>query len=236
MRAWATAFVAITLTSSAASAQPAPSPDAVEWRIVVDDLHLDFTDTGRLRAFLSAVVDEALGRGEHVSLWSTGPSGVRLASTVDATSLRSAIRAVTGNGLKETDAALALTSERGDRRGELARRTRASLAALRQCLEEPAAISAVVLIVSNGFPRSPAATPSFDEVTAAARRRGVRILAADARDPARILPPPPPDVEPAISNLRASEAESLRSLSSPTGGATAHGLADTLAAMAALHR
>ena len=238
MRTTVTALVAAGLAWNALATPPAPPalPHDVEWRIVVDDLHLDFTDTGRLRAFLSAVVEEALAQGERVGLRSTGPSQVTVAPTVDGPILRAAIRTITGNGLKAVDAVSARASTQGGHRAEIARRTRASLSALRQSVDEPAEASAVVIFVSNGLPLPPqGGAVAFDGAVTAARERTVRILAADARDPARLVPPPP-DLAAALADLRATETESLRVLSSSTGGATARGLTDTLAAMAALRR
>lgn len=221
-------------TSLAQPVAPVRASRAIEWRIVVDDLHLSFTETGRLRAFLTAVVEDARAHGEAVGLRSTGPTALDVAPTMDAPPLRAAIMATVGNGLKDVDV-LRAWGEPAARDREPSRRADIALGALRLEVDHAPGAGSVVVFVTQGLSLAGAAlTTATAPVTEAASRHEVRILAVDPRDPARLVPPPPPDLAAALADLHARQAASLERLALSTGGEAARGLADTLSAMAAL--
>lgn len=239
MRATPLMLAMVVLACAAfVAARPFAAPSGthtVAWRVIVDDLHIGFTDTGRLRAMLMAVIDEALAHEERVSLRSTGPSGFDVSPTTDASELRPAARSATGNGLKELDVLRSWATLTNVSDAEPTRRARTAFGVM-QSVVDAADRTAVVIVITTGPPASGPLLSAFDAVTTAARQRGVRILAADPRDHARLAPPAPPELASSLVNLHAIEAASLDRLATSTTGAVAHGLTETLAAMTAMRR
>lgn len=232
-------LIALAWTASTSLAQPAataPALRVIEWRIVVDDLHLSFTETGRLRVLLTAVVDDARANGERVGLRSTGPTALAVAPTMDAAPLRCAVAATVGNGLRDVDV-LPAWSGPAARDREPAQRADITLGVLRRDMDHAPGTRPVVLFVTNGLALAgEALTRAVVPVIEAASSHEVRILAVDPRDPARLVPAPPPDLAVAFADVHARQAASLDRLAASTGGAVARGLADTLSAMAALRQ
>ncbi len=72
------------------------------WLIVVDDLHINFANTGRLRDLLRTVAKELVRDGDLVELRPTGPSAA-VPLTADRELLAAGIKMATGNGLKPED-------------------------------------------------------------------------------------------------------------------------------------
>ena len=72
------------------------------WLIVVDDLHIDFVHTGRLRTLLRAVVSKLVLDGDLYELLATGPSK-STPQTTASDLLELAIRSMIGNSLKFVD-------------------------------------------------------------------------------------------------------------------------------------
>ncbi len=71
--------------------------------IVVDDLHLDFRNTGRIRDLFKRVSKELVHEGDMFGIVSTGPSSLAIDLTYDRKVLDDAIKRITGNGLKPSD-------------------------------------------------------------------------------------------------------------------------------------
>jgi len=67
--------------------------------LIVDDLHLEFRSTPRLRELAARVVRPMIREGNPCGLVSTGTSGVSVAPTIDAAALDLAITRLVGNGL-----------------------------------------------------------------------------------------------------------------------------------------
>ena len=87
---------------SAADVPAAPSAQ-VAWIIFVDDLHLDFVSTGRLRDVLRTAAS-TLGEGAAlVGIQSSGPPSVSLPPSTDLDGRDAAIRRIVGNGLRPGD-------------------------------------------------------------------------------------------------------------------------------------
>ena len=72
------------------------------WLIVVDDLHINFANTGRLRDLLRTVGKELVRDGDLVELCTTGPSAA-VPLTADRELLAAGIKMATGNALKPKD-------------------------------------------------------------------------------------------------------------------------------------
>ncbi|MGH9385361.1 MAG: VWA domain-containing protein [Vicinamibacterales bacterium] len=71
--------------------------------IIVDDLHLDFRNTGRLRDLFKRISKTLVHEGDMFSIVSTGPSSLAIDPTYDRKILDEAIKKITGNGLKPSD-------------------------------------------------------------------------------------------------------------------------------------
>jgi VWFA-related protein len=71
--------------------------------IVVDDLHLDFRNTGRIRDLFKRISRTLVHEGDMFGIVSTGPSSLAIDLTYDRKILDDAIKKITGNGLKPSD-------------------------------------------------------------------------------------------------------------------------------------
>jgi VWFA-related protein len=68
--------------------------------IFVDDLHLDFRNTGRIRELFKKIATELVHEGDMFSILSTGPSSIEIQPTYDRRRLDEARNKITGGGLK----------------------------------------------------------------------------------------------------------------------------------------
>ncbi len=84
---------------------PRPANDAAGriFLIVVDDLHLGFSNTGRLRDLFKRIARTLVHEGDLFGIVSTGPSSIAIDLTYDRNRLEEAVGKVTGNGLKPSD-------------------------------------------------------------------------------------------------------------------------------------
>lgn len=84
---------------------PRPTNDAAGriWILFVDDLHLDFRNTGRLRELLKKIKSELIHEGDMFGVVSTGPSSVAIDLTYDIRRIDEAIKKISGAGLKPND-------------------------------------------------------------------------------------------------------------------------------------
>ena len=71
--------------------------------IIVDDLHLDFRNTGRIRDLFKRISSTLVHEGDMFGIVSTGPSSLAIDLTYDRKLLDEAIKRITGNGLKPSD-------------------------------------------------------------------------------------------------------------------------------------
>jgi hypothetical protein len=116
------AIACITPSRVGAAAQDA----GVTWLIFVDDLHLDFRNTGYIRKLLRSIASELIRDGDAFVLRSSGPSP-SIPFTTNRSLLDAAIGRVAGNELQP--AAIQLLSPANEIQDEL--RYRASLARIR---------------------------------------------------------------------------------------------------------
>jgi VWFA-related protein len=68
--------------------------------IFVDDLHLDFRNTGRIRDLFKKVADELIHEGDMFAIVSSGPASIEIPLTYDRRRLDEALKKVTGGGLR----------------------------------------------------------------------------------------------------------------------------------------
>src|SRR3954470_2880954 len=82
-----------------------PTNDAAGriWLIFVDDLHLDFPNTGRIKALFKQISNELVHEGDMFGIVSTGPSSLAIDLTYDRKRLTEAIDKVSGAGLKPNE-------------------------------------------------------------------------------------------------------------------------------------
>jgi VWFA-related protein len=71
--------------------------------IVVDDLHLDFRNTGRIRDLFKKIASTLVHEGDMFAIVSTGPSSIAIDPTYDRKMLEESIKKITGNGLRPSD-------------------------------------------------------------------------------------------------------------------------------------
>jgi VWFA-related protein len=81
---------------------PRPTNDASGriFLIFVDDLHMDFRNTGRIRELFKKIRKELIHDGDMFGIVSTGPSSISVDMTYDVKRLDEAINKIAGNGLK----------------------------------------------------------------------------------------------------------------------------------------
>jgi VWFA-related protein len=84
---------------------PRPVNDASGriFMIFVDDLHMDFRNTGRIRDLFKKIRKELIHDGDMFGIVSTGPSSIAVDMTYDVKRLDEAINKIAGNGLKPTE-------------------------------------------------------------------------------------------------------------------------------------
>ena len=214
MRIVALALTLSFVTPAVGAQQPG---DTRAYLLVIDDLHLDFRSTPRVRDLLQRLTTAVLGRdGDLAAIVSTGYSSISERPSSNIETVMSAINRVTGGGLRPEEMAAALTPPGDDR--ELGRRIPVSLStaldALRNFGRVPAGRRAVIY-VSNGHP-VPVDSEQFDSVVRAAN---------DARSPIYVFsvfdlvtaPLPQPDSDVWRQYVQDSR-EMLRQLAAATGG------------------
>jgi VWFA-related protein len=68
--------------------------------LFVDDLHLDFRNTGRIRDLFKRIQKELIHEGDMFGIVSTGPSSIAIEPTYDIKRLEQAIQKITGGGMR----------------------------------------------------------------------------------------------------------------------------------------
>jgi VWFA-related protein len=84
---------------------PRPTNDAAGriFLLFVDDLHLDFRNTGRIRELFKKISTTLIHDGDMFGIVSTGPSSIAVDMTYDRKRLEESIKKIAGNGLKPDD-------------------------------------------------------------------------------------------------------------------------------------
>ncbi len=84
---------------------PRPANDAAGRIMIlfVDDLHLDFRNTGRIRELFKKIRKQLIHEGDMFGIVSTGPSSLAIDLTYDIKRLDEAIKKISGAGLKPND-------------------------------------------------------------------------------------------------------------------------------------
>jgi hypothetical protein len=189
------------------------------WVFVVDDLHIGFVQTGRLRDLLRVAAGELIQQGDRFLLRASGPSAMSLSNAMaaDRESIAPAIRMMTGNGLKESDIALAPSKDEVIHRANVA--LDAADGALTALAAEAASRKAII-IVSWGYDIDAHASLAarVSAFIRRARENGITIFAVDSRGlEAGAVPEPLVDAV-AWQRYKTSTRRSLSLITEGTGG------------------
>ncbi len=132
--------------------------------IIVDDLHLDFRNTGRIRDLFKRMLRDLVHEGDMFSIVSTGPSSLAIDPTYDRKVLEESIKRITGNGLRSADIIQGAESAQGP--SEVRYRAHVAFSTafdmLRQ-LEKITNRRKAVVWVSNGYDFNPFAESRLGE-------------------------------------------------------------------------
>jgi VWFA-related protein len=84
---------------------PRPTSDTAGriFLLFVDDLHMDFRNTGRIRDLFKRIARTLIHEGDMFGIVSTGPSSLAIDLTYDRKRLDEAINRIAGNGLRPAD-------------------------------------------------------------------------------------------------------------------------------------
>ena len=124
--------------------------------IIVDDLHLDFRNTGRIRDLFKRISRTLVHEGDMFGIVSTGPSSLAIDLTYDHKILDEAIKKITGNGLKPSDIIQGQDGAQGPT--EVRYRAHVAFSTARDIVTQLERITnrrKAVIWVSNGFDFNP---------------------------------------------------------------------------------
>ena len=132
--------------------------------IIVDDLHLDFRNTGRIRDLFKKISKTLVHEGDMFSIVSTGPSSLAIDPTYDRKILDEAIKKITGSGLKPSD--IIQGSESADGPSEVRYRAHVAFSTAYDMLSQMEKINnrrKAVIWVSNGYDFNPVSESRLGE-------------------------------------------------------------------------
>jgi VWFA-related protein len=124
--------------------------------LIVDDLHLDFRNTGRIRDLFKRISNTLVHEGDMFGIVSTGPSSLAIDLTYDRKILTEAIKKITGNGLKPSDIIQGQDGPQGP--SEVRYRAHVAFSTARDIVTQLEKITnrrKAVVWVSNGFDFNP---------------------------------------------------------------------------------
>jgi VWFA-related protein len=132
--------------------------------IIVDDLHLDFRNTGRIRDLFKRISKTLIHEGDMFSIVSTGPSSLAIDPTYDRKVLDESIKKITGSGLKPSD--IIQGAEGSDGPSEVRYRAHVAFSTAYDMLSQMEKINnrrKAVVWVSNGYDFNPFAESRLGE-------------------------------------------------------------------------
>ena len=194
------------------------------WLIFVDDLHVSFVQTGRLRDLLRTVAAELIQEGDRYLFRANGPSAVSVtasALTDDRDLASSAIKVMTGNALKDTD--ILLPGSGTPAVNEVLYRANVALDAADEAvfaLTRDAAPRQAIIYVSSGYDIEtfPALAERVRALARRARENNITIFAIDTRGFASLTPPDPRIDADALLRYTTATRRSLSIMVEETGG------------------
>ena len=177
MRSVALALLGVVLLATAPVTHSASAPAA--WVVFVDDLHLDFRNTGRLRDLVRKVVTEVVGPDDLMTLRASGPSQIG-GDLGSRDFYRPQVSRVTGNGLREDDL---LRSDRATvaEIDERFRRTMRGVVGAIGAFESAGHTPRGLILISNGYARDVLATAEGQALLDQVLRHSVKVFAISGR-------------------------------------------------------
>lgn len=132
--------------------------------IIVDDLHLEFRNTGRIRDLFRRISKNLIHEGDMFAIVSTGPSSLAIDPTYDRRILDDSIKKITGNGLRPSD--IIQGAEGAEGPSEVRYRAHVAFSTAEDMLKQMERITnrrKAVVWVSNGFDFDPFAQSRLGE-------------------------------------------------------------------------
>lgn len=207
----------------------------VAWLIFVDDLHLDFSNTGGIRKLLRSIASELIRDGDAFVLRSSGPSP-SIPFTTNRSLLDAAIGRVAGNALPPS--AILRVSPASGPQDEV--RYRASLAGsaaieMLNAGPQPQRPRQAMLYVTNGYHFDP---PDLwvGEFASAALQSNVTVFAINGRALPGAPAVPVQNDAAFWARYRIAMVNNLRAISEPTGGFAVLDAADFAGALQRISR
>jgi len=194
--------------------QIADTQTSVTWLILVDDLHISFVESGRLRTLLRAIGTDLILGSDTIVLRMTGPTNPPEARVVDREGLRQAGLRATGNALKLT----AELIQSGVLSDEVPLRERRAQDATLELLSTVAGRNVtrpVLVFISSGWPLGPKSA-GVETLVARARSLNIPIVTIDPRYAGRDSGDPLYDS--ATSEFVYAAEASLQALADQTSG------------------
>jgi VWFA-related protein len=126
---------------------------------VIDDLHLDFRDTHRVRKLFRDMAKELIHEGDLFGIVSTGTSSIAIDLTYDRTRMEEAANRITGGGLRPSE--IIQQSATGETPQEVMHRANVAFETVYQLLnnlEQAQHRRKAVVLISNGYDFDPFAS------------------------------------------------------------------------------
>jgi hypothetical protein len=196
-------------------ARPRPAaPSRVTWLIFVDDLHIEFRDTGYLRNLLRSIATELIRDGDSFIVRSSGPSALSVALDSNRAVLDASISKASGNELSNGEC---LGVDMDDEMRYRVQRAGTAAAEMFNSLPKDSR-PAALLYISDGYPRLPVAA-SIAGLPRIAQQSTITIFALNPHALRRTPQLVAPGV-PALNSCRRDDVmlKSLRAIAEPTGG------------------
>jgi VWFA-related protein len=124
--------------------------------LFVDDLHLDFRNTGRIRDLFKKISTTLIHEGDLFGVVSTGPSSLAIDLTYDRKRLDEAIKRISGNGLRPADILEVPSGSQGP--SEVRYRAHVAFSTAYDILENLERVQnrrKAIIYVSNGYDLNP---------------------------------------------------------------------------------
>ena len=209
-------LVALAACVTAARVGGAVRGAGVTWLIFVDDLHIDFRNTGYIRKLLGSIATDLIRDGDGFVLRSSGPSP-SVPFATNRSLLDAAIGRVAGNALRPED--ILRSSSPNGIQHEVRYRASFAGSAAAELLNAGASLGRrqAMLYITNGYPVDPLDT-RIAGFAGAAQRAHVIVFAMNARGLPG-APAVPVQGDAALwDSYRSAMLNSLRAISEPTGG------------------
>ena len=135
-----------------------PTSDAAGriFLLFVDDLHMDFRDTMRVRELFEEILETLVHEGDLFGIISTGPSSLSIDMTYDRRKLKDAIKRITGHAMRPSE--IVVEASEADGSAELRYRAQVAFATAYQVLQNLEQVTnrrKAFVYVSNGYDFNP---------------------------------------------------------------------------------